>query len=524
MPDLQPTHLPPAPEDASHAQVVRRSADDHIDVGQGLADEQIDQGPSADEQSNEESSYARIYEDHRKKREFIPWWNARLQGTLPLALSARIPLEVFRLTIDEMDPPTLTVAALVCTAWYPRAMHNLYYTIVIRSRTSYNLLFKQCHASPRVKQWLASTCELTVDEQWDPYRDVHMNNLKAQEKGEDKDGSVESPQRRNKSRSDKSFLQALPSALAGLMPRLRILRICNARLRFFRTDFFSALSRFESVKSLTLSMCRLNNVTQLRRIVSAFPQLTNLTMEFIFFAQRGAASYAGASLFGAPPHMRLRHLDVRVDDEHMVVFLDWMARSDLCTSLANLTIVSPYDFPTTQSSLNQLLKTAGASLSRFCEGLYDEDDLTHGNLLQNTALQSLDFALHGTRYMPEDEGLRAAWTRAAGRLHGILSTVRSRQLEHIKFAVDVDAGDSILESEEPSAVLEKLNLRGLHEVMSQPFFDTLKDVNAEIHLYPGSHQTKSDVDGIIQKLQAMFHSILQPWSDRGIVTATWRRI
>ncbi|KAH9921776.1 uncharacterized protein B0H18DRAFT_1020072 [Fomitopsis serialis] len=116
-----------------------------------------------------------------------------------------------------MDPHTLIAAALVCAAWYPRAMRNLYHTIKIGSRTSYNLLFKQCHASPRVKQWLASTCELTVDEPWDPYRDVHMNNLKAQEK-------------------------ALPSALAGLMPRVRILHISSEGLRFIRTDFFLALS------------------------------------------------------------------------------------------------------------------------------------------------------------------------------------------------------------------------------------------------------------------------------------------
>ncbi|KAH9921777.1 uncharacterized protein B0H18DRAFT_1020094, partial [Fomitopsis serialis] len=48
-----------------------------------------------------------------------------------------------------MDPHTLIAAALVCAAWYPRVMRNLYHTIKIGSRTSYNLLFKQCHASPQ---------------------------------------------------------------------------------------------------------------------------------------------------------------------------------------------------------------------------------------------------------------------------------------------------------------------------------------------------------------------------------------
>ncbi|KAH9931405.1 uncharacterized protein B0H18DRAFT_82813 [Fomitopsis serialis] len=366
MSDLQPSHLPPAPEDASHAQAVRSSADDHIDVGQSLADEQIDQGPSADEQSEEKSSYEWRYENGRCKRIFIPWWNAHCQGTLPLALSARIPLEVFEFVINEMDPPTFIAAALVCTAWYPRAMHNLYYAIEIRSRASYNMLFKQCHASPRVKQWLASTCELTVDEQWSLYSSRLKDNLKGQDKGEDEDGSVMSPQRRKEIYGDNHFLPALPSALAGLMPRVRVLHIRDARLCFIRMDFFFALSRFRSVKLLTLYQLEVDNIMQLRRIVSAFPQLTDLTLSVIEVAPRGAASYAGASLFRPPSHMRLRYLNVEVNDERMGMFLDWMSRSDLCTSLANLRIWSESS-SVTPTPFNQLLEMAGASLTRFCE-------------------------------------------------------------------------------------------------------------------------------------------------------------
>jgi len=398
-------------------------------------------------------------------------------------------------------------------------MHNLYHTIDIRSRTSYNLLFKQFYASPRVKQWLASTCELTVDEQRDHDGDMHKDDLKAQKKGEDKDGSVESPQHRNKSKSDNHFLPALPSALAGRMPRVRVLHIRNARLCFIRTDFFLALPRFESVKSLTLYDCRLNNITQLRRIVSAFPQLTDLTMEYVQFAQRGAASYAGASLFRAPSHMRLRYLEIfEVDDDCMVIFLDWMSHSGLCTSLADLTPSSSSDNTYMAiTPLNELLETVGASLTRFYKRFYD---VTHGNLSHNTALQSLDFFLGDIKHTPGDEGRHAAWTKAADELRGIFSTVRSRQLEHIKFGIIVHVDDNILESEEPSAVLEKLDLRDLHEVMSQPYFDTLKDVEATVTRMPLTGQTKSDVDSIAQKLAAMLHGILQPWSAHGIVTVT----
>ncbi|KAH9921767.1 uncharacterized protein B0H18DRAFT_1121229 [Fomitopsis serialis] len=493
MSDLQPSHLPPAPADASHAQVIRSSADDHIDVGQRLADEQIDQRPSADEQSEEKSSYKWIHENYREKRICRPWWDARFQGTLPLALSARIPLEVFEFIVDEMNQHTLIAAALVCLAWYPRAMRKLYHTVEIRGRTSFNRLFKQCHASPRVKQWLASTCKLVAVGRWN---DLPILDDVSDSEQDTEDASVESPQLRNTSNTDNHdhFLQALPFALAGLMPRVRTLHIEQGELRFIRPDFFFALSKFESVKSLTLDVCELNNITQLRRIVSAFPQLTDLKMVVVGFAQRGAASYAGASLSRAPSHIRLRCLEVDVHNEPMMMFLDWMSRSDLCASLAKVTILSRYA-------------------------------LTHENLLQNTALQFLDFKLRDIEHiMAEDEGPRAAWTEATRELHGIFSTIRSRQLEHIEVHVRVYVDDSILESEEPSAVLEKLDLRGLHEVMSQPYFDTLKDVEVKMTMWPRTDQTESDVDNIGQKLEDVFHGLLRPWSDRGIVdtSCVWR--
>jgi len=125
-------------------------------------------GWNADEHSEEESGADEWSEEKFNANEWSYYSTdcecARSQGTLSLILSARISLEVFELVVDKMDTPTLIAAALVCAAWYPRAMHNLYHTVEILSRPSYDLLFKQCHASPRVKQWLARTCKLVVDE------------------------------------------------------------------------------------------------------------------------------------------------------------------------------------------------------------------------------------------------------------------------------------------------------------------------------------------------------------------------
>ncbi|KAH9921763.1 uncharacterized protein B0H18DRAFT_1121225 [Fomitopsis serialis] len=73
------------------------------------------------------------------------------QGTLPRALAIRIPLKIFGFVIDAMNQPALAAAALVCAAWNPRAMRNLYRTVEIYSRRRFDMLFKQCHTSPRVK-------------------------------------------------------------------------------------------------------------------------------------------------------------------------------------------------------------------------------------------------------------------------------------------------------------------------------------------------------------------------------------
>ncbi|KAH9931435.1 uncharacterized protein B0H18DRAFT_1116249 [Fomitopsis serialis] len=487
MSDLQPT-----PDDALlRPQVTRWRADGLIGIDQRNADEQNGdlKGSSANGMSACEQSADGHSNMESRAWSRWDWLFARFQGTLPLTLSARIPLEVFRLVIEKMDRTELIVAALVCTAWHSRAMHNLYHTVEIRSRTSYNLLFKQCYPSPRVKQWLASTYKLVVYEGDD---DVD-NGLR--------------------------FLQALPSALASLTPRVRTVHIRLGRLRFIRIDFFLALSRFKSVNSLTLQECHLNNITQLWRIVSAFPQLTDLTMMHLEFDQRGAASYAETSLFRPPSHIRLRRLHVGLDDEPMVMFLDRMAHSDLCTPLADLTIWSN-DPSMALTPLDQLLETAGASLTRFCERFYDGKALTHGNLLQNTALESLEFRLQPIKHEAKYQGPHAAWTKATEEIYGIFSTVQSRQLEHIEVRVRAHVDDTILEPEQPGVVLERLDLRDLHEVMSQPYFDTLQDVKVTMMLSPRANQTKSDVDSIGQKLQAMFRGILQPWSARGIVTIT----
>jgi len=143
----------------------------------------------------------------------------------------------------------------------------------------------------------------------------------------------------------------------------------------------------------------------------------------------------------------------------------------------------------------------------------------HCDLAHNTALRYLELHFNKVRVTKEDQGLD---TEVADKLYGVLSTVRSHQLEHIEIATTMDWRIYL-----PRAPLlellpstpERVDLRPLHEAISQPHFNTLKDVNVKMDTggpRPMVH-TKADVEDASRKSEAMFRRILRPWSDCGII-------
>ncbi|KAH9931416.1 uncharacterized protein B0H18DRAFT_952631 [Fomitopsis serialis] len=144
----------------------------------------------------------------------------------------------------------------------------------------------------------------------------------------------------------------------------------------------------------------------------------------------------------------------------------------------------------------------------------------HVNLSQNIALRFLDVRLYRIEH-GYNQPQHTIWTKAMDELHSILSTIRSRQLEHIQFHawVGYDAVRHDSESEQPSVVLKELDLRDLHGVMSRPNFDTLKHVGVKMYRlrYP---YTFVDAAGLREMLELMVRGILQPWSASGILNVT----
>jgi len=109
------------------------------------------------------------------------------------------------------------------------------------------------------------------------------------------------------------------------------------------------------------------------------------------------------------------------------------------------------------------------------------------------------------------------------QLHGVLSTVRSHQLEHIKIETTVHLGLVVVleclasAAERLASALERTDLRALHEAISQLHFDALKDVDVKMQMWSSRSHTKADVEDGWLKSEAMFRSILRPWSDRSII-------
>ncbi|KAH9931438.1 uncharacterized protein B0H18DRAFT_83951 [Fomitopsis serialis] len=195
-------------------------------------------------------------------------YHAFTTRALPTALSARILVEVFELIIDCLDMSSLTTAGLVCAAWYSRAMHNLYFIVELHDRKGFDLLSQQCRTSPRVRRWLATARQLIAS-----------------------DRPKLPPGKERKDRKNSCFLHALPLALGHVLSGVQVLSITRFHPNATPLPFFLALSHFESVTSLTLLHCRLSNISQLRRLVCAFPRLKHLLLSENILAQESPAGH-----------------------------------------------------------------------------------------------------------------------------------------------------------------------------------------------------------------------------------------
>ncbi|TFY56770.1 hypothetical protein EVJ58_g7437 [Rhodofomes roseus] len=374
-------------------------------------------------------------------------------------------------------------------------MYNLYYKVELHTRRSYDVLFKLTRTSSRIKGWLTTTRELVAS---NPQVKAGL--------------SLEEGARRKHAR----FLHALPPALGRVMSGVQILTLKGLHHPMPIT-FFLGLTQFESLKSLRLSNCTLNNISQLRRIISAFPRLTDLALYGDILTPQSLASHEGARVqFHPESDIRLRRLtlDARGDARKFRPIIYWIVGSKICHSLDELTIGWIGKPSRDIEAVDRLLRSAGPTLTRYSETA----DLSnwHGNLIQNTVLRSLDCTL--TDINPQGP-TRDNWFKLVTKLRSVLSTVKSHQLRRIGLRCGIMLYDSAYG--QLNVVPEELDLHRLHEVMSRSYFDVLEDVEVKMLLFDARERSEDEVDDISRRIADVFHTLLQPWSDRGIVNVCW---
>ncbi|TFY55924.1 hypothetical protein EVJ58_g7945 [Rhodofomes roseus] len=426
-------------------------------------------------------------------------------GSLPPTLIDRIPLETFEGIIDQMDHPSLPVAALVCKAWHHRATTNLYSTVEIISRTNYHLLVERFRTSSHVQQMLARTRTIIV-------------------KG------FSYPVTRA------TFLDSLPLVFATALPALRTFAIYGALRPAMHPTFYRALRQFGHLLSLRLSDVRLSNVTELQRVVYAFPNLQALHLRGVTLVHTDSACCRYQLPTHTPLEYKLKQLELFLDERegerpYLTCITNWLVGSTICASLTDLAaglnglevIGARGQQGRACEQITLLLETCGPSLLSFHGRLAAMVEPPAGyHLVHNTALRrlTLEVDLFNVGHWEEK------WLRAASRLYATLSTVRSQQLECITIKLTYDDWGSdwtLVGPEAPILTQEMLTSqwRSLHDVMDRLYSDKLRDVTVEtLILHYGGLWSEEEANAVDQRIIPIYQQLFAPWNHRGIVKMT----
>lgn len=243
---------------------------------------------------------------------------------LPLhrLLSDRIPVEIFEQIANHTGSDgtqTILSMAAVCHAWYPFCQQVLYRGVALRTWDGCLKLTALAHkplesnVRKRLKEYTRS---LLVG---DPRSSVTLEA--------------------------RCRLSSFPLVLAGLVPLLEKLHLCNLHPPF-HPNFFRSLSKLGTVTDLTLSNIRVINIHELRRIICAFPHLLTLRIERVNYPPLASpAQWASRRIpeISAPCQARLRTLSLDWSSNYhlFVCLLRWLTDASVCAELTSFEVVSP---------------------------------------------------------------------------------------------------------------------------------------------------------------------------------------
>ena len=278
---------------------------------------------------------------------------AHWTGLLPPVLSGRIPLDVIEQIANHLDPTSngtqgILSMATVCASWYPYCQRILYRDIILCSWDGYVKLAALALNCAAVRRRLAHTRSLLV----------------------------------KRSSGQKAHCPpSFPLVLAGLLPSLTKLCICNLRPPF-HPSLYGALPKLGTVTTLALFDIHVNNFHELRRILSAFPHLRDLTIGCVTYPRVvPPTSLASRKIpeTSTPCHARLESLSLDWSSNYhlFVCLLRWLVDASVCTNLISFEVISSvlpangrfmiYDY------LDILMESTGSSVKRVVaatEGAY----------------------------------------------------------------------------------------------------------------------------------------------------------
>ncbi|KZT64075.1 hypothetical protein DAEQUDRAFT_66305 [Daedalea quercina L-15889] len=313
--------------------------------------------------------------------------------------SHRVPLEVQEAIIGFLPSGSAAAlsAALVCRSWYPSAMVLYYGTITLHNRNNLDELASRLIKNSRISEFLAGT---------------HTAIL-----------------------FDNACSPTFPLVCGRVLPSLATLEMHNLNDPL-HPSFFRAMSQFSAVTCLKLVLVSMTNVHQLRRLISALPNLKALQVVGLVL-ERDRRAIQGVNgpyqyMFQFPVTTRLSQLVLNMDFTgaqlaQYSILMDWLITGTTCKALTILVLYgprfnSPHDDVCIRASqrIDALLHQAGPSLQELT--LPKRLSASQYDLSSSINLTHIHFEL----YIP------SSWRRIVDELRSVLSTVVSPHLSSLE--------------------------------------------------------------------------------------------
>lgn len=344
-PDIEGVRFvdPDIPCECTHA---LQNAEETADIGTLDGCDNIEHGmptlqrrEAADKTSVEQALEYLINGDKTTRGLNEPVMGEKAMG-LPHKLTGRIPFEVVELIVDAMSQGCLATCALVCRAWYHAVVRVIYRDITVTHCMSLNSLVDFIRHDARALERLHQTEVLRIIDPIGVQPRAHSYTP----------------------------THVVPLVLGRALPNVSRLVFVSSLRPQMHHSFFFTLSVFRGVTTLELLRFRLRCFSELRQVISAFPDLRVLKLaDGLMETHATAAAPNTGYRVHARTRIRLKQLVLGWDlmPSFVAQLIQWLVGSSACENLSHIAIwlwplnISP--------QVDELLASVGETLLVFQE-------------------------------------------------------------------------------------------------------------------------------------------------------------